>query len=118
MGRPANLPNKNKRGLALRLKEAYGDDFDVILMMAKNCKTLHDIALDHSKTKISVGDSGQGVIDASNSATAANTALEKLAQYIEPKIKATEITGADGGPIETKLWAIEIVDPKKEGPDA
>ena len=91
MARPPNAPNKNKRGLAIRLKEQYGDQFDVIMMMGENCQTLHKIAQEHKAGGLTVG--AESTIDASNSATAANNALEKLAQYVEPKLKAIEISG-------------------------
>ena len=91
MTRPAGSPNKNKRGLAARLKAQYGEEYDVIMMMAENCQTLHKIAQNHSRGGLTVGD--ESTIDASNSATAANNALEKLAQYVEPKLKAIEISG-------------------------
>ena len=91
MGRPANAPNRNKRGLSVRLKEQYGEEYDVIMMMAENCQTLHKIAQNHKEGGLTVG--AESTIDASNSATAANNALEKLAQYVEPKLKAIEISG-------------------------
>ena len=93
MGRPKDAPNKNKRGMAARLKEQYGEEFDVIMMMGENCQTLHKIAQDH-RDKITTEDGG--VIDASNSAKNANDALDRLAQYVTPKLKAIEHTGGDG----------------------
>ena len=95
MPRPKNSPNKNKRGLKAELKRAYGDDFDVIMMMAENCKTLHEIAKAHVQTGpegqrlVTVGD--DGLIDASSSAKTAIDSLDKLAQYVEPKLKAVEM---------------------------
>lgn len=95
--RAAGIPNKNKRGLKAELKKAYGKDFDVVMMMARNCLTLHDIALQHSEGLVTSGESEQGngqIIDASSSAKLANEALDKLAQYVEPKLKAIEVSGA------------------------
>lgn len=81
MARDAGIPNKNKRGMKQRLRDAFGDDFDVIMMMGKNCKQLFDMIPENPTTE----DIGT-IIDA-------NTQLEKLAQYVEPKLKAIELSG-------------------------
>ena len=97
MTRPAGSPNKNKRGLKAQLKAKFGKDFDVVMMMGQNCVTLHKIATDHAGGKVTMeeGDSGKmNIIDASSSAKLANEALDKLAQYVEPKLKAIEVSGA------------------------
>jgi len=104
MARPANAPNKNKRGLKHRLKEQYGDDFDVIMMMGKNCKQLFDMIPDNP-----TAEDVDTIIDA-------NTQLDKLAQYVEPKLKAIEITGEEGGPVQVQEVKRSIVDP--EHPDS
>jgi hypothetical protein len=96
MSREPGIPNKNKRGLKAQLKQTYGKDFDVIMMMADNCVTLHAIAQAHKEGAITVGEASPGdikLIDATSSAKVANEALEKLAQYVEPKLKAIEISG-------------------------
>jgi len=80
-GRPQGANNKNKRGMKQRLREAYGDDFDVIMMMGKNCKQLFDMIPDKPTV-----DDIDTIIDA-------NTQLDKLAQYVEPKLKAVELSG-------------------------
>ena len=102
-GRPAGVANKNKRGLSVRLKQQYGKDFDVIMMMAQNCLTLHEIANTHREGLVSENVDGSKYIDASTSSKTANEALEKLAQYIEPKLKAVEITGVEGGPVQAAV---------------
>ena len=81
MTRESGIPNKNKRGMKQRLREAYGEDFDVIMMMGKNCKQLYEMIPDEP-TKEDI----DTIIDA-------NTQLEKLAQYVEPKLKAIELSG-------------------------
>jgi len=48
------------------------------------------------------------VIDASSSAKVAIDALEKLAQYVEPKLKAVEISGDPDKPVNGK-WTVEFV---------
>ena len=81
-GRPPGSTTKSKRGLKARLKQEWGEDFDVIMMMGKNCKTLCDIAEENVTTD-----------KAGDSALTAITALDKLAQYVEPKLKSIEISG-------------------------
>ena len=98
-GRPEGSLNKNKRGLKARLREQYGDQFDVIMMMGKNCKQLFDL-IPEKPTLEDV----DIIIDA-------NTQLDKLAQYIEPKLKAIELTGEDGGPVQVSAVEGTIVDP-------
>lgn len=83
MTRPVGVPNKNKRGLKAQLKRQYGEEFDVVMMMAENCATLHGIAQENKES---------GVEIASLTATNANNALEKLAQYVEPKLKSVEVS--------------------------
>lgn len=107
MTRAAGVPNKNKRGLKAELKKQFGKDFNVIMMMAENCVTLHEIAKTHKPVgAITVGDTS--LIDATSSAKIANEALEKLAQYVEPKLKAVEVTGEDGGPVITAIERIIV----------
>ena len=81
MTRESGIPNKNKRGMKQRLREAYGEDFDVIMMMGKSCKMLYDMIPDKP-----TADDVDLIIDA-------NTQLDKLAQYVEPKLKAVELSG-------------------------
>ena len=111
MTRPAGIPNNNKRGLKAQLKAKYGKDFDVIMMMGQNCVTLHKIAMDHAGGKVTMDEDSNGkmnVIDASSSAKVAIDALEKLAQYVEPKLKAVEISGDPDKPVNGK-WTVEFV---------
>jgi len=116
MARTLGALNKNKRGLKYTLKQAYGDEFDVIMMMAKNCVTLHNIAMAHCEGAVTLGEDVEAgnpkLINATSSAKIAIDALEKLAQYVEPKLKAVEVTGPEGGPIDLK-WTIEITEAKK-----
>ena len=81
MARDAGIPNKNKRGMKQRLRDVYGEDFDVIMMMGKNCKQLFDMIPDEP-----TAEDIDTIIDA-------NTQLDKLAQYVEPKLKAVELSG-------------------------
>ncbi|MFW0776090.1 MAG: hypothetical protein ACN2B6_00020 [Rickettsiales bacterium] len=102
MTRAAGIPNKNKRGLRAELKKQYGKEFDVIMMMAENCNTLHKVAKAHQpEGAVTIGDAG--LIDATTSAKTAIDALEKLAQYVEPKLKAVEVTGEGGEPLSVTV---------------
>jgi hypothetical protein len=85
MGRPAGSPNKNKRGLMHRLKELYGEEFHPIMRMAENGVKLQEIA----------NSTGAGV-----DLKASLEAWDRIAVYVEPKLKAVEVTGAgDDGEI-------------------
>ena len=85
----AGIPNKNKQFLLNRLQDMYGDDFHPIIQMAKNASTLQKIADVHMKGGITVGDGK--VIDAASSAIDATAAWDKIAPYVEPKLRATEV---------------------------
>ena len=80
--RPAGVPNKNKAFLLNRLKDMYGSDFHPIMKMAENAVRLHAIAEQDDVAAIKAS------IDA----------WDKIAQYTEPKLKATEVdlTSSDG----------------------
>ena len=86
MGRPKGSGNKPKRALQqaieARLKRIYGKDFDVILELADSAVSIQRIAKE----------SGE-VSDLRESVQALNT----LAKYLVPTLKATEITTGDDG---------------------
>ena len=67
--------NKNKRSLLNRLQDMYGKDFHPIMKMAESAMTLHEIA---SKTK------------AMNDLSRAIDAWDRIAKYMEPKLKAVD----------------------------
>lgn len=72
----AGSPNRNKAFLLDRLRDMYGDDFHPIMRMAENAVTLHEQArgsLDTTDLKASID------------------AWDKIAQYTEPKLKASEV---------------------------
>jgi hypothetical protein len=79
MGRPAGIPNKNKRGLMHRLQELHGEDFHPILRMAENAVKLHGIAEQTADV---------------NDLKASTEAWDRIAVYVEPKLKAVEVTGS------------------------
>lgn len=120
MTRKAGIPNKNKRGIKAQLKAQYGNDFDVIMLMGKHCLTLHEIAVEkkdaYEKRKEGEGpdmtlgyaedDEEEKVTqsEVSNSAKTVIDALEKLAQYVEPKLKSIDLSG------EVKTWTVIVKD--------
>ena len=92
-------PNKNKVFLLKRLQDMYGDDFHPIMKMAENAVELQKLA----------------VMENPNAIKLAIDAWDKIAQYTEPKLKATEVTGKDGNPIEIDHFLdLVIVDPEDD----
>lgn len=94
MSRQAGTPNKNKPFLLNRLKDMYGDDFHPIMKMAENAVKLHEIA---------------ATTQESADIKAAIDGWDKIATYTEPKLKAVEVTGADGDAIELKHSIFEFI---------
>jgi hypothetical protein len=76
MSRPLGSSNKNKAFLLNRLQSMYGDDFHPIMQAAENAKLLHDKARSTEDP---------------NDLKASIDAWDKIAQYTEPKLKASEI---------------------------
>lgn len=76
MSRPLGSSNRNKTFLLNRLRDMYGDDFHPIMRMAENAVVLHEQA----KASMEPGDLRLSI-----------DAWDKIAQYTEPKLKATEI---------------------------
>ena len=99
MGSRAGVPNKNKQFLLNRLQDMYGDDFHPIIRMAENALCLHMKATET-----------QEVADLK----ASIDGWDKIAQYTEPKLKAVEITGEGGGPVEGH-WSVEFINATAQG---
>ena len=76
MASRAGSPNKNKQALLKMLELRYPDYHPVIELV--------EIAMDKE-----------------NDINTRLNANKEVAQYIVPKLKAIEVTGSDGGPIET-----------------
>lgn len=89
MPRKAGVPNKNKRGLLLRLKQQYGDDFHPIMKMAKNCVELQK----------EVEQLPEGSEERKEAILTANGQWARIAEYTEPKLKAVEhaVDGLEDG---------------------
>ena len=83
----AGSPNRNKAFLLDRLRDMYGDDFHPIMRMAENAVTLHEQA--------------RGTMDAAD-LKASIDAWDKIAQYTEPKLKASEVN------LNAKIEATEV----------
>lgn len=90
MPRPKGSPNKNKRELKARLKQLLGEDFDPVVRMAEMAVALHENA---TSTR-----------DPSDQKSALD-GWDKVAQYVEPKLKAIEVSGE----IDSK-HTVKIVD--------
>lgn len=113
-GRPPGSSNRNKRGLKARLKEEYGDEFDVIMLMGKNCHALQNMAnACQNKLQATLDDeeaSTDDIIDHKasviGSAKTAIEALDRLAQYVEPKLKSIEISGDPENPLEIAVYEL------------
>ena len=78
----------------------YGDDFHPIMKMAENAVKLHDIA---------------NVSQESADIKAAIDGWDKIAAYTEPKLKAMELTGADGGDIAVSHSIFEFIPVNSDG---
>ena len=91
-GRPKGKMSANKVFLLNKLKEMYGDDFHPIISMADNAVKLQEAADQEPNA---------------NTYKAAIDGWEKIAQYVEPKLKAVEVTGKDGDDLIPKSISIE-----------
>ena len=94
-------PNRNKQFLLARLKEMYGDDFEPILKMAECAVEMTEIA-----NKADPEHRFDGLRDCVG-------AWDKIANYVTPKLKATEITADISGEIDGK-WTVEFVNASSE----
>ena len=92
MPNPPRGQGKNKAFLMKRLQDMYGEDFHPIMNMAKNANTLQDRVEELGESADS-----QDILDASK-------AWESIAQYVEPKLKAVEHTGPDGGAVQVAAF--------------
>ena len=77
-------PNRNRQFLLNRLQDMYGEEFHPVMRMADNANKLDEIASNEPD---------------SNNLKASIDAWDKIAQYVQPKLKAMELTGEDGGAI-------------------
>lgn len=96
-GRPAGVPNKNKDFLLKRLQEMYGEDFNPIMMAAKNAVEMNKLA-ELTLTQDQMDEmEGEKLISYTEAVFSRKkecvSAFEKIGQYINPKLKAIELSG-------------------------
>ena len=82
MARTKGALGKNKAFLLNRLQDMYGKDFDPVMKMAEQALTLDQLALEEP----SVTNQKESI-----------HAWGKIAEFVTPKLKATEITTGDNG---------------------
>jgi len=82
MARTKGALGKNKAFLLNRLKDMYGKDFDPVMKMAEQAATLDQLALEDP----SVTNQKESI-----------HAWGKIAEFVTPKLKATEVTTGDSG---------------------
>lgn len=93
---PKRGVGKNKKFLLNRLQDMYGDDFHPIMNMAENAVKLQKAADQDPEP---------------NNFKAALDGWEKIAQYVEPKLKAVEHSGnlaVDA--VDMTEWSDEQID--------
>lgn len=86
-------PNKNKQRLMNALKVEYGDDFDPIMVMAKNASHMQSV-LNEKLTPNEEDSEDQLEIDkilALQLIPEVNKEWSRIAEYVVPKLKAVEI---------------------------
>lgn len=93
MASRAGSPNKNKAFLLNRLKDMFGSDFDPIIRMAEQATELHRVASERRDVA---------------SLKASIDAWDKVAVYVEPKLKAINYDQELGEPVP---FVIRIVEP-------
>lgn len=84
MTRPLGRPNRNKDFLLSRLQAMYGDDFNPIMCLAENASIVQQRIREQMRLGIKV-DNGD--------LAAAFKHWAELAKYVEPQLKAVEISG-------------------------
>ena len=94
MARTHGSTNKNKAFLINKLKDMYGKDFDPIMMAAEQAVRLHAAAIDSE-------DGTKALVESIN-------AWDKIAQYIQPKLKAIEHTGAGGDVLTIEHKGLQV----------
>ena len=93
-GRQKGTPSRNEKFLTNKLREMYGKDFDPIMKAAEMAVEIHAVAL---KTK-EMADMVQAV-----------NCWDKVAQYVQPKLKAIEIQGSDKAVRQIRDVTINVV---------
>jgi len=92
MSRTIGATGRNKKFLLNRLQDMYGDDFHPIMSAAKNAYEMNKIA----ETTGDIQDHER-----------ASKAWDRIAEYTEPRLKAVEHSGHDGGALQINLVQYE-----------
>lgn len=128
MGSRAGCPNRNKEFLLKRLQDMYGDDFDPIIKMAYNCMTLQGIADKANQQTVEAqkdkDEDTSITIDIELLTSSAKNAIDgwdKVAQYVQPKLKAIELSSDQDHPLALEITYAGIKssgkrEPKKQEP--
>jgi len=109
-GRPKGKESKNTKFLLNRLQDMYGEDFDPIMMAAKNAYEMNGLAqLELTKEQMEDMEAADliRVTEAIfNRKRECVNAFDKISQYVNPKLKAIEVDmtvkGDKENPIEIK----------------
>jgi len=96
MASRAGCPNKNKKFLLNRLKDMFGKDFDPIIRMSEQAAELHKLARENHDVP-----SYRASIDA----------WDKVAVYVEPKLKSVGNQLEMGEPVP---FILNIVEPNSD----
>ena len=92
MSRTIGATGRNKKFLLNRLQDMYGDYFHPIMSAAKNAYEMNKIA----ETTGDIQDHER-----------ASKAWDRIAEYTEPRLKAVEHSGHDGGALQINLVQYE-----------
>jgi hypothetical protein len=85
-------------------KEEYGEDFDPVMKMAKNCTRLQ-LLVDSMETSCK-----QGNQDAISLILSVNKEWDRVARYVTPQLKSVELTPSfDDGDCSDTSWTIKVV---------
>jgi len=93
-GSRKGIPNKNKQALLARLAERF-PEWNPVIEMAAVAVAMGDSLKPYETAKI---EDLRALIDAN----------DKVAQYLTPKLKAVELSGADGGPLVVEILSEDM----------
>ena len=97
MPRTAGSHNKNKAFTLKKLQDMWGKDFNPLMKASESAYRMSQIAEASHDTEEEFMRHKECV-----------AAWEKVAQYIQPKLKAVEVSGNEDKPLNGK-WSIEFV---------
>lgn len=101
--RPKGSRNRNVKFLHQRLKEMYGEDFDPVMMAAKNAYEMNKMAsfdlTEEDMEGMEVAEKIKLTDISFNRKKECVNAWEKIAQYVAPRLKAIEHSQDPENPI-------------------